>query len=462
MFVCRRATPFVSLLMALFLTPVTTCAGYLYLLNDDSTGNRIYGFQVNESTGLLTALPGFPVSAQAGGINSVVSERMTVDPVNRRLYVINEGADTVSVYSIDPATGAITPMPFSPIALGAGTWNTIAVHQSGSPMIVSNGASGSGAFSFNITPTTATAAAGNPFLVGATSAFSSTFSRDGAYYYTGGNTGTVIAGFSVNSSNGVLTALPGSPFAAGGTSTIAYATDSSGRLFGQDNAFNIRVFTSASGVLSPVTGNPFPSGMTQRRMGLIHPNGNFYIIAGNTGNNVGVFQISGSGASTTVAAVPGSPFATGATTANVIALNQAGTFLFVGNRISRSVTTFSVNPSTGILTNLGSQSSNTLGTVGAINGVGYLPDAMAAPAQIGGRVTDSSGQGIGKVLIYLTGGKTTVYTRTNPFGYYNFPAVLTGSSYTLTPVGKGMTFTPPSIVFDHTGDVTDRNFTANQ
>jgi Lactonase, 7-bladed beta-propeller len=177
------------LIFLLFLSPAYAHAGYLYLLNDDSTGNRIYGFQVNETTGDLTALTGFPVNAAVGGINNIVSERMTVDPLNKRLYVVNEGSDTVSVYSIDPSTGAITPMPFSPISLGAGVWNSIAVHPSGSPMIVANNALNGVVQSFVITPTTATAAAGSPFSVGSTAGFSSRFSVDGTYYYVGGNQG---------------------------------------------------------------------------------------------------------------------------------------------------------------------------------------------------------------------------------------------------------------------------------
>ena len=462
MFKCRVVILSLVMVFAALAGPNTVCAGWLYVLNDDSAGSNIYGFQVNETTGALTLLPGFPVAPGNGGINSIISERMVVDATNRRLYVVNDSSDTVAAYSINVSTGAITPLPFSPIPLGAGNWNSIAIHPTGSPLIVSNGLTNSGSLSYTITPTTATPAAGNPFLVGATSAFSSTFSRDGAYFYVGGNTGTVIAGFSVNTSNGVLTALPGSPFPAGGTSTIAYATDTAGRLFGVDNAFNIRIFTTSSGVLSPVTGNPFPSGMTQRRFGLIHPNQNFYIVAGNTGNNVGVYQISGSGAATTVAAVAGSPFATGGTTANCLAINSSGTFLYVGNRISRNVTTFSVNPSSGALTQINVQPGNTLGTIGAINGIGYLSDAVAVNAQVGGRITDANGNGVGRVSVQLTdmAGTTNLRAITNPFGYYNFPAVLTGSTYTITPSGKGITFTPPNITFSHTGDATNQNFMA--
>ena len=87
--------------------------GLLYALNDDSSGSFVYGFRVNEATGALTALAGFPVAAQSGGINSIVSERMVADQANLRLYVVNDGSNTVSAYSISSTTGALTPMPFS-------------------------------------------------------------------------------------------------------------------------------------------------------------------------------------------------------------------------------------------------------------------------------------------------------------------------------------------------------------
>src|SRR5687768_16472382 len=154
--VCLRQV--VSLVFAaslVFFTATRTDAGYLYLLNDIETGSRIFGFQVNESTGALTPLSGFPVNAQNGGINSIVSERMTIDVANKRLYVINDSSDSVSAFSIDPATGALTAMPFSPISLGAGAWNAIAIHPAGSPLVVANNALNGFAQSFVITSTTA-------------------------------------------------------------------------------------------------------------------------------------------------------------------------------------------------------------------------------------------------------------------------------------------------------------------
>ena len=169
--------------------------------------------------------------------------------------------------------------------------------RTGSPLIVGNGSStigGGGVRSFVITATTAIPVAGNPFPTTGTTAFSSEFSQNGNYYYVGGNTGNGISGFEVNASTGVLTPLAGSPFDTGAGNPLAYAIDSSGRMFTMNTTDDIRAFTSSNGILSPVTGNPFPpSGLTQRRFGIVHPNQNFYMIAGNSGNNVGVFRISG-------------------------------------------------------------------------------------------------------------------------------------------------------------------------
>ena len=444
--------------------PSTATAGWLYLLNDDPAGSRIYGFETNFATGALTPIDGFPVLTGGLGGNALVCERMAIDPLNHRLYVINDGSNTVSAFSINALTGAITPLPFSPISLDAATWNSIAVHPTGSPLVVGDGSTTAGrAASFQITATTATPAAGSPYPVNPASPFSSVFSADGNYFYIGGNMGAFVAGFSVDATTGVLTALAGSPFSTTTNNPVAQAMDSSGRLYVVTATPEIRVFTTTAGIPTGVTGNPFPpSGLTQRRDALIHPNGNFYVVAGNTGNNVGVFQISGSGAATTLAPVAGSPFAAGGTTANALAINETGNFLFVGNRLSRNVTTFAFNPSTGVLSGQIVQPSNTLGAAGFICGIGYLPRPNSAIAVVAGRITDAGGNGVGKVTVRLTGGAEELTTISSPFGYYTFGAVPTGSTYTLTPSRKGYSFTPPSITFSHTGDATEQNFTAQQ
>jgi 6-phosphogluconolactonase (cycloisomerase 2 family) len=305
------------------------------------------------------------------GDTAAFPERVAYDPANGRLYVVNGGSNTVSAFSVNGTTGALTALPFSPITLGAGTETCVAVHPSGSPLVV--GTNAPALASFTITATTATAAAGSPFSTGAANPFSCAFSRDGNFVYTGGGGGATFAGLSVNATTSVLTALAGSPFNSGSTSLLAYATDSAGRLYSANFAAGqVRAFTTTSGVPAAVAGNPFTSGLTEAIHGVLHPAG-FYMVADRSGNRVGVFQIGGSGAATTLTAVAGSPFAAGGTLTHVLALNPAGTYLYAANGTTRNITIFTVNPATGILSNPLTQPANTLGAAGNINGIVRTP-----------------------------------------------------------------------------------------
>lgn len=355
-------------------------AGFLYVERDSIQGNQIYGFEVNESTGALTPLSGFPIATGAVGKANGQSRYLVVDSLNRRLYVLNNLTRAISAYSIDPAMGGLTPLPFHNFSLSIQDWETIALHPSGSPLIIGEQSLTvpTDILSYNITATTATPAPGSPFSTGGSaSLFSMVFSRDGNYLYGGGGVLSLVAGLSVNAGNGALTLLPGSPFSLSGNYPTAYVTDSAGRLYlTHYGASQASVFNTSNGIPSTVSGNPFPNGgLTTATDGVLHPNENFYVISNRTPASAGVLRISGSGASTTLAPVAGSPSSTGGTYANALVFNQAGTFLFVANGTSRNITTFGFNPATGALTNLNVQPANTLGTSGIINGIGYLGTA---------------------------------------------------------------------------------------
>ena len=371
-----------SLLLALAGGNVQAAGGgYLYALRNVSGGpNQISGFQVNEVTGALTALAGFPVATGGNGSATAASEQLAYDSANSRLYALNEGSNTISVFSVDLATGALTALPYSPFNLGSGTWKCLAVHPGGSPLVAGD-SGGNFMASFNITAGSAAAAAGSPFATGTGDPFSCAFSRDGQNVYTGGTSGNGIAGFSVNAGTGALTALIGSPFNSGALDPTAYVTDSSGRLFLANLTSNqVRVFTTSAGLPSPVLTNPFASGLTQAIHGVVHPAG-YYLVADRTGNQVGVYRIDGSGPSTTLTAVVGSPFAAGGTFTDVLALNQSGAYLFAANGTSRNITAFTVNAGTGALTSPVTQAANTLGASGMITGLAYVgqPQPPASP-----------------------------------------------------------------------------------
>jgi 6-phosphogluconolactonase (cycloisomerase 2 family) len=366
----RALVLFVTVMVLTYINVPSAGAGYLYALRNVTGGmNQIYGFQVNELTGTLTPLPGFPINTVGDGSAFSSSEQLSYDPAKRQLYAINDGSSTISAYSVNPRTGALTALPFSPIPLGSGHGFFLAVHPSGSPLVAGNGSNDTLA-SFNITGTGATPASGSPFATSAGAPLLlCVFSRDGNYIYTGGFSSR-MASFSVNTGTGVLTPLSGSPYNLIVASPMAYATDSNGRLFlANFSANGIRAFTTSNGIPSPVLGNPFTSGLSQAVHGLLHPAG-YYLVADRAGR-VGVYRINGSGSNTTLLAVAGSPFSSGGTFTNVLAFNQSGAFLFAANGNSRNITSYAFDPVSGALTVVGLQPANTMGIDGLITGMTY-------------------------------------------------------------------------------------------
>jgi hypothetical protein len=75
---------------------------------------------------------------------------------------------------------------------------------------------------------------------------------------------------------------------------------------------------------------------------------------------------------------------------------------------------------------------------------------------VGGRVTTASGQGVSNAIVSLTdsgvGGRRTAIT--NPFGFYRFDNVSSGSTYTIAVISRLYTFTPQTVqVNDNLADV---------
>jgi 6-phosphogluconolactonase (cycloisomerase 2 family) len=90
----------------------------------DPTGSFVYvtlpvigqvaGFSIDASSGVLTPIPGSPFSAESGAFAIAVNNLQGVTPTY--VYVANQMADSISGYSIDATTGALTPVASSPFA----------------------------------------------------------------------------------------------------------------------------------------------------------------------------------------------------------------------------------------------------------------------------------------------------------------------------------------------------------
>ncbi|MBC7901618.1 MAG: carboxypeptidase regulatory-like domain-containing protein [Saprospiraceae bacterium] len=88
--------------------------------------------------------------------------------------------------------------------------------------------------------------------------------------------------------------------------------------------------------------------------------------------------------------------------------------------------------------------------------------ASAAGASLSGRVVTSSGRGIGKTRVTLSGGSLmeNIDVLTNPFGYYTFPDVPVGETYIVTVLTKRYSFAQPALVVTLNDSIVDLDFYA--
>jgi 6-phosphogluconolactonase (cycloisomerase 2 family) len=82
-------------------------AEFAYVVNQHD--NTVSGYSVDGKTGALTPVPGSPFETGSRPFT------VTVDPIAAfEAYVVNSDSNSVSVYSINRRSGALIPVPGSP------------------------------------------------------------------------------------------------------------------------------------------------------------------------------------------------------------------------------------------------------------------------------------------------------------------------------------------------------------
>jgi 6-phosphogluconolactonase (cycloisomerase 2 family) len=129
---------------------ITPNGRYLYQndldRNDDlfPASLQIAGFSTDAATGALSPVPGSPLTLTTPSPSTTSGTGpMAIDPTGKFLYVpyqfvvVNVGSDGgLAAYSIDAASGALTAVPGSPFGVG-GAPNSVAIDASGRFLIVS-------------------------------------------------------------------------------------------------------------------------------------------------------------------------------------------------------------------------------------------------------------------------------------------------------------------------------------
>jgi 6-phosphogluconolactonase len=321
----------------------------------NSGSGSVSAFAIS-STGGLSVAPGSPFAAGAG------AEFMAFDSVHKLLFISNQGANSLSVFSVNTGTGMLTSVQSSPFPTGARP-TSVAVDAAGRFVFVANQAASSiSAFSIGANGGL-TAVAGSPFA--ASSPFGLAVNPAGTVLYASNFPDSSVAdlntvsAFSISPS-GALSAIAGSPFADANSSTgfaagIGILADPSGKfLFVADHmaesvvSFNIN---APNGALSPVAALPAPAnscGTTCHHNPLrlvVDPADKFIYWTNVQNGSVSAFTIN-NGNLGFIAETPAGthPFGLG--------LDPTGRFLYVVNKVDNTISGFSVDSATGTLSQL--------------------------------------------------------------------------------------------------------------
>ena len=114
------------------------------------------------AVGALTQLVGSPYSALPAG---VVPTTVTVDPSGKFVLVANNDS-TISVFTMDANTGALTPVASSPFAEGGTSPWSITADPSGNFIYIANAGGGVSAFGFDASTGALTPVTGSPVCSG--------------------------------------------------------------------------------------------------------------------------------------------------------------------------------------------------------------------------------------------------------------------------------------------------------
>jgi 6-phosphogluconolactonase (cycloisomerase 2 family) len=321
-----------------------TCAApaYKFLYVSNRVGNDISAYAVNVNTGELTAVPGSPFGA------SVQPLFGNPEPSGRFLYVANQGDATnpprVSAYTVDADTGALDELDGSP-------------------------------FDWSVTPQPMGDAITIPVPL---------MHHSGAFAYAAATVESSnskrLFGVAINSLTGALTEINGFPLDAGFSVGGGPGQDSTGRiLFVTTNPVDlattgeIRTFeiNSPSGTLTPV--GAFPTVNADLFLPILTPNDNFLLALGQVNNTLEVFRVSKSnGIPNGVLEPIGLPVSTGpaGTRPGGVTINRRNHVLYIASRTlgggPSSLAAFRLDPSTGVLTEIGTPISTNGASGGAL------------------------------------------------------------------------------------------------
>jgi len=285
---------------------------FLFVANQ--TANTISAFSVSTGTGTLTAVSGSPFSTGAAPVG------VTVDPMGRFLFVANQNDNSVSVFSINAASGSLSGVLGSPFA-GVTSPFGVAVDPSGTLLFVSNfnGNTGTGntVSTFSIDSATGALTTADPPLATSSPAGITApiaIATDGKFLFVANHMAESVVSFGIGRSGGALVPVSALPMPASSCGVSCHhnplrlAIDPTDKFIYWTNvqAGTLSAFNINSGSLMPIS----EVAAGQHPFGLVlDPSGSLLYVVNKVDNTISGFSVNT--ATGMVTPLAGSPFAEG-------------------------------------------------------------------------------------------------------------------------------------------------------
>ena len=181
--------------------------------------------------------------------------------VGRFAYVSNAGDSSISVYAIDPTTGALTTVG-TPVPTGTSPYGLVGSPDGLHVYVVNETSNSISAYAVDSASGTLTQVPGSPFAAG-TDPQALAFDPTGTHLYVVNSGADNLSAYAVDALTGALTPLPTAIYATG-TGPTAVSVDRAGKfvMVANSGSNDISVFAIAAGTgaLTPVSGSPFAAG----------------------------------------------------------------------------------------------------------------------------------------------------------------------------------------------------------
>ena len=244
----------------------TQAGRFAYVANQ--TASTISAYSIDSSTGALTEVDGSPFAA--GGTGPVA---VTVDPNDAYLYVVNNGSNTVAVFTITYPSGALT-LATSAIPTGNAP-TSVVIDPTDSYMYVTNSTDNT-VSAYTLSSGAATAMTGSPYATGH-EPFALTTNPGGNFLYVTNYDDNTVTAFAITAGTGELSTISGSPFGAG-EGPVAIGMDPAGTFVYVANktgdSISEYALNAANGALSPISGSPIATGSSPESL-VVAPGGEF-------------------------------------------------------------------------------------------------------------------------------------------------------------------------------------------